>query len=85
MEITIHIKQQQLSLLFNKNYATNKPLKNECKDIKKKFQHLLTAKFIMVTISPDFKSIPNVPLKIETEKERNLFEIGERKHFLKFF
>ncbi|KAH7720057.1 acyl-CoA thioesterase 9-like protein [Aphelenchoides avenae] len=38
----------------------------------------MTAKFLMVTISPELKSAPNVALLLRDDNDRRLFELGER-------
>lgn len=47
-------------------------------------KNLLTAKFIMVTISPNKKSnVLNIPLNVKTDIEKQNFEAGKR--MSKFF
>ena len=43
-------------------------------------QTLLEAKFVMVTLSPEGKPAPNVPLKLKNEMEKRMFEQGEREN-----
>lgn len=44
------------------------------------FRDILTARFVMVTLEPNGKkSVPNVPLQLETDHDRKWFEKGECK------
>lgn len=46
------------------------------------FRDLLVSRFIMVSVTPDFKGAPNVPLKLYTDDQRKMFDEGEGFFFI---
>ncbi|KAH7716109.1 acyl-coenzyme A thioesterase 9 [Aphelenchoides avenae] len=41
-------------------------------------RHQMSAKFIMVAVTPELKAAPNVALKLLNDEDRRLFDMGER-------